>query len=177
MLIFTKETAMTLKSKFACAAVAAAMAFSSSAASATTIPVVKNGTSNWTQQPGAGRFIDTFTFLFPNAGRITLTLMSTDSGGQTNVNFNATNVRFDGVIVPHLQRGVFELRKLVGHDVNNGTSSLVVHGSAQALGQYTGSLTYTVPEPAMWAMMILGMGAVGTALRVRRRKYAVAFAM
>lgn len=33
-----------------------------------------------------------------------------------------------------------------------------------------------VPEPATWAMLILGMGAVGSSLRYRRRAMRVAFA-
>jgi hypothetical protein len=31
-----------------------------------------------------------------------------------------------------------------------------------------------VPEPAVWAMLVLGLGAIGAALRVRRRELALA---
>jgi hypothetical protein len=34
----------------------------------------------------------------------------------------------------------------------------------------------SVPEPAMWLMMILGLGGVGSMLRVQRRKARQAFA-
>lgn len=40
----------------------------------------------------------------------------------------------------------------------------------------TGASTTAVPEPATWAMMIGGFGAVGGAMRYRRRKTTVAFA-
>lgn len=46
-------------------------------------------------------------------------------------------------------------------------------------GDNFGSITFSisaVPEPATWAMMILGMGAVGGAMRVRRRSVALASA-
>jgi hypothetical protein len=33
-----------------------------------------------------------------------------------------------------------------------------------------------VPEPATWAMMIIGFGAVGSAMRARRGKASVSFA-
>jgi hypothetical protein len=41
---------------------------------------------------------------------------------------------------------------------------------------YTISTTAAVPEPATWAMMMLGFGAVGASLRYRRRKVAVRYA-
>jgi hypothetical protein len=46
----------------------------------------------------------------------------------------------------------------------------------------TGTVTITaspvkgVPEPAAWAMLLIGVGAVGVALRSRRRKRTMAFA-
>ena len=44
------------------------------------------------------------------------------------------------------------------------------NGSAASTGTYT--LTTSVPEPASWAMMLVGFGALGAV--VRRRKAAVA---
>ncbi len=48
---------------------------------------------------------------------------------------------------------------------SGGTGSLTIDGSTVG----------AVPEPASWAMMILGMGMLGGAARYRRRKTNVAF--
>lgn len=39
----------------------------------------------------------------------------------------------------------------------------------------TGTFTFAVPEPATWGMMILGFGAIGAAMRMRRRRISVSF--
>ena len=52
----------------------------------------------------------------------------------------------------------------------DGTSRLVLTG----LTLETADLAGAVPEPATWAMMVLGFGAVGGALRARRRGLALA---
>ena len=56
-----------------------------------------------------------------------------------------------------------------------GTQRLIVHGFSGGDGAYAGTITFapdvraTVPEPAAWALMILGFGGAGTAIRTRRR--------
>ena len=45
-----------------------------------------------------------------------------------------------------------------------------VNGDGSAIGQPTGA----VPEPSTWAMMLLGFGAVGMALRRGRRNVPLA---
>ena len=61
--------------------------------------------------------------------------------------------------------------------VNSGTTAI----SGLNVRRFTYSITYAnavtaaVPEPATWAMMILGMGAVGYAMR-RRQKVSVSYA-
>jgi hypothetical protein len=45
-------------------------------------------------------------------------------------------------------------------------------------GSYQGGLTFNasaVPEPATWAMMLVGFGAIGAAARSRRRPAKVTF--
>ena len=65
--------------------------------------------------------------------------------------------------------------------LNNGVLTVGVPGTSTAgavirVGLGTGSITSAVPEPATWAMMILGFGAIGSALRSkRRRNHALAF--
>lgn len=50
-------------------------------------------------------------------------------------------------------------------------NTLTITGLGRGLGTYSGTLTFlpsAVPEPGTWAMMLLGFGAVGFALRRRR---------
>lgn len=67
--------------------------------------------------------------------------------------------------------------------IGPGIYSLSVYGArATAAGSY--KLNYTVginadgavPEPATWALMIVGFGTVGGAMRYRRRGVGVRFA-
>lgn len=50
---------------------------------------------------------------------------------------------------------------------SNGTPAILAAGAAAISA---------VPEPATWAMMVLGFGAVGSSLRSRRRRLVVTFA-
>jgi len=50
-------------------------------------------------------------------------------------------------------------------------NTLTITGLGRGIGGYSGTLTFlptAVPEPATWAMMLLGFGAVGFAMRRRR---------
>jgi len=59
--------------------------------------------------------------------------------------------------------------------LNNGSSGGFSNYSFDNVSTFTGTITSSaVPEPASWAMMIAGFGAVGGALR-RTRKVAVRF--
>ncbi len=168
------------KLSFVATAIAAGMVFSSPAmavdnTSTQTIPLVPAGpgsySATWTATPGQGSFLNTFLFQLPQSGRVSVKLSSTETAGPpTNVNFNATRVTFNGVKLPVLSRGVFELRSLVGLAVNSGLATLSVQGASGAAGSYTGTLAYAIPEPATWAFMILGFGMIGSALRLRRRE-------
>jgi len=64
--------------------------------------------------------------------------------------------------------------------LGSGLHSIFVNGSVVGSsnnGAYSGVLNVAaVPEPATWAMMLLGFGAVGTMMRFRRRKVVHAIA-
>ena len=51
-----------------------------------------------------------------------------------------------------------------------------LYGVAIAGERTVGGGNGAVPEPATWAMMLVGFGAIGGALRYRRRKTSVSFA-
>ncbi|MBS0478213.1 MAG: PEPxxWA-CTERM sorting domain-containing protein [Proteobacteria bacterium] len=57
--------------------------------------------------------------------------------------------------------------------VNNGYDLKVLYSPTQQTQVF---LTPSVPEPATWGMLVLGFGAVGGALRYRRRAGALAAA-
>lgn len=136
-----------------------------------TIPLIKGGTATFGNTPGSGTFLDTFLFQVPQAGRVTVSLFSQQTGGpRTNVNFVANGVKFNGQNLSVISRGVIELQELVNQTVNAGVSTLSIRGASGPLGSYTGSISYAIPEPAMWALMILGFGFTGAALRSKRTR-------
>jgi PEP-CTERM motif len=58
--------------------------------------------------------------------------------------------------------------------VTGGPQQLVVSGTSGANGSYAGTVSFTpsvgaVPEPAAWALMIMGFGGAGAMLRRRRQ--------
>ena len=64
-------------------------------------------------------------------------------------------------------------------DITSVTYSLTSNGTSFAInqGRLTGSgLVGVVPEPSAWALLILGMGTVGAAMRRRRQAANVSFA-
>lgn len=49
-------------------------------------------------------------------------------------------------------------------------------GTFQSREGYSFSITSAVPEPGTWVMMLFGIGAIGAAMRYRRRNVKVSFA-
>jgi hypothetical protein len=136
---------------------------------------------NPTAADGANPFTDVYTFTVAYARRVSGTIGSAISGPGTNVNFGTNGVRFFGpgigaageIWSPGVGSGDPELRTITDYVIGAGTYTLSVRGTSQANGAYAGSLTFGgVPEPTTWALMILGFGLVGGALR--RRKAVVA---
>ncbi len=63
-----------------------------------------------------------------------------------------------------------------GNTIHNGFLTDTVDASQLYVNQINSLGVAAVPEPGTWAMMILGFGLVGGALRTRRRKTKVSFA-
>ncbi|MEZ5654598.1 MAG: FxDxF family PEP-CTERM protein [Sphingobium sp.] len=123
----------------------------------------------------SGNFMDSFSFDFPTSGKVSISINSSFTGPLTNVNFLNKGVTFNGTPLSAITSGANELLELLNQPVAAGLQTLSVYGSAQKMGSYSGTLTFAdVPEPGTWAMMILGLGAVGFAMRRRPAKTAYA---
>ncbi len=125
----------------------------------------------------AGAFNDVFNFVFPATGLGGATLTSVLSGlNTTNIDF--TSVTFNGENFDIGMTGDIEFRFLKNLSVLTGPQTIIVNGTSGGNGSYSGTLSFSsaVPEPATWAMMIIGFTGAGVAIRRRRRDDSVAFA-
>ena len=123
-------------------------------------------------------FNDTFDFATAFARTATVEIrssMSSPTAFAENVNFIFNGVKLDTKLIPATETGQFERRYLANFRLPAGAHQILVRGSAGENGAYTGLLSLaSVPEPATWALMILGFGMTGAALRRRQAKVAFA---
>ena len=123
-------------------------------------------------------FTDTYTFNMPTgvaAGTIS-SIFTTDK--VNNIDF--TSVTLDGTAFDINSTGQVEFRSVNNVLVTSGPQTLVVSGKSGGAGSYSGTLSFEganpivtgvggVPEPAAWALMMLGFGGAGACLRARRK--------
>ncbi|MDO9433234.1 MAG: FxDxF family PEP-CTERM protein [Phenylobacterium sp.] len=125
---------------------------------------------------GAGAFSETFEFNFPVAGTASTGVTSIRVSKATDINF--TSVLLNGKAF-NIVNGVFDSAILENWPVAAGLQTLFVSGTSGGNGSYSVDLSFApsaVPEPATWAMMIIGFTGAGVAIRRRRRDDSVAFA-
>jgi PEP-CTERM motif len=144
----------------------------------------------------AGSFSDTFQFTIPQtgtgSGSITTTVDVGDFLGVTDLDI--TSVIINGTILA--TETLRDINGLVCTTEGVGTcgatetfasslvpitanvqNTIVVTGTSRGLGSYGGNLTFSpaaVPEPATWAMMLLGFAGIGFQLRRKRSGAALA---
>ncbi|HEY0436323.1 MAG TPA: FxDxF family PEP-CTERM protein [Phenylobacterium sp.] len=170
--------------KSALAGIAAALLFATAAPAfaATTItipPAAPDGTISGIfgdTNIAFGDFTDVFTFTLPS-GTAAATISSISTNTKNNVDF--TTVSFNGHDFAIDSTGKVEFRHLDDILVSEGTQTLTVSGHSGGKGSYAGTIAFSavppitgggggVPEPAAWALMILGFGGVGATLRSRK---------
>ena len=116
-------------------------------------------------------FTRTFNFITP-AG---FTLASADissvaTSALTNIDFSS--VTLNGVNFNILSTGTQEFRNLLNQVIVAGANNtLFVSGTTGGNAAFSGNLSFAaqsaVPEPATWAFMLVGFGAVGYSMRKR----------
>jgi hypothetical protein len=153
----------------------ATLAVAQSASAATTVDSCGSGSScvinfdgisgTFGNDLGAGLLSFTLTTAFTGA-----------DGSPQDIDFNLVRINAPGAggftNVP-LAPGTDEFYSIRNLSVAAGQYALRLGGSGASNinASYSGTLNFSpaaVPEPATWAMMILGMGAVGFAMRRRR---------
>jgi hypothetical protein len=159
-------------------ATAAAVAFAFAGAAQAAPILTFDGTSGTfgdasvTESP----FSRSFDFNVGTPGFLSLTISSTRTEALNDIDFS--NVTINGVNFAVLSTGVNEIRFRNNVNAIVGVNTILVEGVSGGNASFAGTITFSdtpaaIPEPATWAMMILGMGTVGFALR-RRRELAVA---
>lgn len=119
-------------------------------------------------------FEETYNFLSPLGYElVSATITSVAQDSLTNIDF--TSVTLNGVFFDLLITGQAEFGSLLNQAlIEGGNNVIVVRGTSGGDGAYSGTLAFSVsaiPEPASWAMMLLGFGAAGYALRRRRSEF------
>lgn len=124
-----------------------------------------------TTAEGPGTYTDDFQFIIPQtgvgSGAITTTANFTGSANFINI----LAVSFNGLPVPgsYDNGALFQYAGMTGVPITTGaTNNLVVTYTTNGTGTYGGNLTFdtaAVPEPATWAMFLLGFGFLGLAFR------------
>lgn len=119
----------------------------------------------------AGLFNDLLTFNFSRFGNANATISSVFQISENN-NIDFSSVTFNGTSFDIATQGDVEFRFLQGLAVSPGLQTLGINGTSGGNGSYAGTFSVatlaSVPEPASWALLLVGFGVVGSTLRRRR---------
>jgi hypothetical protein len=123
-----------------------------------------------------GSFPAEFIFNLPVSGLLSGTITSTFSDPTIgDIDFDV--VRLNNVDFRIVSTGRTEFRIFDPMFVEAGTYRLIIRGTSNGDASYAGTLAFAaqaVPEPATWALMILGFGGMGATLRRKRSTPALA---
>jgi hypothetical protein len=126
-------------------------------------------------------FEDIFEFVLPaeltgklGGSIVQIANTENDPKDKSNINFKFVSLNLSTFTMSAPGHQV-EMGALLPVPTTPGLQRLIVHGFSGGDASYGGNITFapdlraTVPEPAAWALMILGFGGAGAAIRTRRR--------
>lgn len=122
-------------------------------------------------------FTETLTFTTATAGTVSINLTTSTTGPENDTDFTSVFLTGTGlmgnILIPQTQGDPLEARGLANFALQAGTFTLNILGTPGTQnGSFGGSVAFqaqsAVPEPATWAMMLLGFGAVGFSMRRKR---------
>jgi hypothetical protein len=131
---------------------------------------IETGVVGNNQIDTVGEFTDNFTLDFGQTGLFSLSL--TEVAAQTANNLEFLSVTVNGVAATLFSApgGEPDFASLVGLAIA-GVANITVHGTSNGNGVYGGTYSFApssaVPEPATWAMMLIGFGGIGYSMRRR----------
>ena len=126
-------------------------------------------------------FTNMFTFATPDASNLVNATISTSALGGNDIDF--TSVFLNGIAFTLSPTGTFEFGSLENTSLMAGAlNTLTVNGQNNGNSAFSGTLAFSnvpaVPEPATWAMMLLGFGLMGGMLRsAKSRERRISFAI
>jgi hypothetical protein len=154
---------------------------SASAMSLSHIGTTVSGKSSGSPR-GEGFFYDTFNFVVDKAGPYDLHLVALDPGKDLYLylyggGFDTANPNQNLIGADDDSGG--NLNSWLQHDLATDVKYTAVLTSYRAgeTSRYLFKVNGAVPEPATWAMMIVGFALVGAALRYRRGTTKIHFAV
>ena len=122
----------------------------------------------------SGNFTSTFTFTVPTAGLASVGLVTTVEklGSANNIDFISAFLNGTPLVLFTMGGTLIEFGGISDVAVNGGQNTITINGTSAGNGSFAGNISFSpssAPEPATWAMLILGFGAVGYTIRRRQR--------
>lgn len=159
-----KKVLMAVLASAACVAMAPA-AQAADIITDTLVPVV-GGFDTFGATVDSGAFDLDFGFTLSSAATVSLNALTL--GG---AKFSVASA-LDGTSI-FINQG---LVSATGVTLGAGSYILKIAGSSTGAGSFAGNFSVTaIPEPATWAMMLVGVAAIGTAMRRRTQSVRVSF--
>ena len=129
----------------------------------------------------SGMFTDTFNFIIDQTGLASGTLSTNTTRLTSSTDLDILSVFINGFAATKTIVGNAEFFEINNVAITSGaTNKIVVNGMSRGNGSYAGTATFeptaAVPEAGTWAIMLFGIGGIGSSMRVRRRQAKIAFA-